>query len=471
MKTRYLLFFPLVAGLLYFISITGSGCAQIGAPTGGPRDSLPPVLINANPKLFATNFTSDKIVLTFDEYIDVQEVQNNVLVSPFPKITPTVDFKLKQVTVKLKDTLLPNTTYAINFGNAIRDNNEANPYRNFTYVFSTGSTIDSLQAKGKVIIAETGKTDSTIIAMLYRNVDDSAVQKRKPDYISKLDAKGQFRFTNLSGGKYRLYALKDGDGGKTYNSKIELFAFAPTDIEVADSTAPIVMYAYAEEKEKEKPAAPAAANPRTAQADKRLRITTNLAGNFQELISDLVLTVNRPLKVFDPQKITLSDTNYNKINAAITLDSTARNIRIKTPWAESMHYFLVIDTSALADSAGTRLAKVDTIRLAAKKESEYGTLLLRFSGLDTSRHPVLQFVKSEEVIKSVPIVSAEWRDRLFVPGEYEIRILYDDNNNGIWDPGNYALKKQPEKAITVDTRLLIKANWDNEREVKLLPIE
>ncbi len=177
------------------------------------------------------------------------------------------------------------------------------------------------------------------------------------------------------------------------------------------------------------------------------------------------------MKVFDPQKITLSDTNYNKINAAITLDSTARNIRIKTPWAESMHYFLVIDTSALADSAGTRLAKADTIRLAAKKESEYGTLLLRFSGLDTSRHPVLQFVKSEEVIKSVPIVSAEWRDRLFVPGEYEIRILYDDNNNGIWDPGNYALKKQPEKAITVDTRLLIKANWDNEREVKLLTIE
>jgi hypothetical protein len=250
MKTRYLLLLPLVAGLLYFITITSSGCAQIGSPTGGPKDSLPPVLVNATPGLFSTNFSGNKIVLTFDEYIDVQEVQNNVLVSPFPKITPTVDFKLREVTVKLKDTLLPNTTYAINFGNAIRDNNEGNPYRNFTYVFSTGNSIDSLEAQGKVIIAESGKTDSTLIAMLYRNVPDSAVQKRKPDYIAKLDARGQFRFTNLSAGKYKLYALKDGDGGKTYNSKVELFAFADQEIEVADSTAPVILYAFAEEKEK-----------------------------------------------------------------------------------------------------------------------------------------------------------------------------------------------------------------------------
>ena len=190
---------------------------------------------------------------------------------------------------------------------------------------------------------------------------------------------------------------------------------------------------------------------------------------MQNLVSDLVLTTNRPLKVFDPQKITLSDTNYNRINSTATLDSTAKNITIQAKWTEGTQYLLLIDTAALADSAGMQLAKSDTIRFTTRKESDYGTLVIRFSNLDTSRHPVLQFVKSDAVIKSVPIRSAEWRDKLFEPGEYEMRVLYDDNNNGVWDPGNYLLRKQPEKAVTVDSRLLIKANWDNEREVKLVP--
>jgi len=192
MKIKVLLYFTASIVVIYFISITGTGCAQIGAPTGGPRDSLPPELVNALPKLMTTNFKGNKIILNFNEYIDVQDVSTNLLVSPFPKTNPTVDYKLKTVTVKLKDSLIDNTTYTINFGNAIKDNNEGNPFRNFTYVFSTGKTIDSLQISGNVIIAQTGKADSTIIALLYRNADDSAVQKIKPNYIAKLDSSFYF---------------------------------------------------------------------------------------------------------------------------------------------------------------------------------------------------------------------------------------------------------------------------------------
>ena len=466
MKIRHLLFTIGIILLTYFISVTGSGCAQIGSPTGGPMDSLPPVLINANPELFATNFNADKIVFTFDEYIDVQDVQANVLVSPFPKTNPQIDFKLKTVTVKIKDTLLPNTTYAINFGNAIRDNNESNPYKNFTYVFSTGSFIDSLGVSGKVIVAETGKTDSTIIALLYRNVDDSAVRKRKPDYIAKLDGEGNFRFTNLSGGAYKIYALKDGDGGKTYNTAIELFAFADTDILVADSTPAVTLYAYAEEKDKK--AAPAATKPPArAQAEKRLKYTSNLNNNVQDLLTNLVLNFDRPLKTVDPNKITLTDTNYNKIDATVTLDSTASNIVIKSPWQEDSRYLLLLNSDAVIDSTDLQLPKSDTIRFATKKTSEYGNLVLRFTNLDTTKHPVLQFVTGTDLYRSVPITTAQWSDKLFEPGDYEIRILYDTNNNGVWDPGNYQQKIQPERAITLDTKLGIKANWDNEREVKL----
>ena len=465
MKYRNFLYAMAAAGIVFFIAVTGTGCAQIGSPTGGPRDTIPPVLVSAYPKLMATNFKGNKITLQFNEYIDVQDVQTNVLVSPFPKTNPMVDFKLKTVTVKLKDTLLPNTTYAINFGNAIRDNNEGNPFKNFTYVFSTGNTIDSLQLKGKVIIAETGKKDSTIIAMLYRNVDDSAVQKRKPDYVAKLDSAGNYTFSNLAAGRYKLYALKDGDGGKTYNSKTELFAFSDADVAISDSTSPVTLYAYAEEKDTRK--TPALSLVKPTAADKRLRYTTTLSNSEQDLLTDLSLTVNKPLKTFEPQNIILTDTNFNKIDATVLLDSTHKIIHVKSKWKEETQYRLIVSRDAIADSTGLQLLKADTIKFKAKKEADYGNLVLRFTNLANVVHPVLQFIKGEEIVKSVAITTAIWSDKLFVPGEYELRILFDENNNGVWDTGNYAKKIQPEKAITLDKNLSIKANWDNERDIKL----
>ena len=428
--------------------------------------ALPPILVSANPKLDATNFEGSKITLVFDEYIEVQDVQNNLLVSPFPKINPQVDFKLKTVTVKLKDTLLPNTTYAINFGNAIRDNNEGNPFKNFTYVFSTGANIDSLQVGGRVIIAETGKTDSTIVAMLYRNVADSVVEKRKPDYIAKLDSKGDFHFTNLSAGKYKIYALKDGDGSKTYNSKVEMFAFADTELTVSDSTAPVTLYAYSEEKDK-KPATAALPVKSITAADKRLRYTSNLTNGSQELLTDLVFTFNHPLKILDTQKIVLTDTNYNKINAAVSIDTTSRIVTIKTKWPENTAYRLLLDKEAFSDSAGAQLLKSDTLRILTKKETDYGSVLLRFNNIPAATHIVLQFVRGEDIFRSFPITETQWREKLFFPGEYELRILYDTNNNGHWDPGSYEKRIQPERAVTLDNKFQIKANWDNERDIKL----
>lgn len=310
MKLKYLLYTTAVFLFIYIVSIGVCGCAQIGAPTGGPRDSIPPVLVSAVPKLLTTNFKGNKITLIFDEYINVLDVQKNVLVSPFPKTFPIIDFKLKTVTVKLKDTLLDNTTYAINFGNAIVDNNENNPFKDFTYVFSTGTTIDSLKLSGTVLMAETGKPDSTLQALLYRNANDSSVEKRKPDYIAKINAIGKFTFTNLSQGVYRVYALKDGDGGKTYNSKIESFAFADTDIIVAGATDSVTLFAYEEEKEKKKIPAITA----KSAADKKLKFTPAPSKNLsQDLRSDFELHFNNTLKNFDTTKIVLTDTNNNKI--------------------------------------------------------------------------------------------------------------------------------------------------------------
>ena len=467
MKIHPLLYCTAAIVGIYFISITGSGCAQIGSPTGGPRDSIPPELVSAIPELLTTNFTGNKIILNFNEYVDVQDVQNNLLVSPLPKINPTIDFKFKIVTIKLKDSLLNNTTYTINFGNAIRDNNEGNPYKNFSYVFSTGKTIDSLQIRGRVIIAQSGKADSTIIALLYQQADDSAVQKRKPNYIARLDSAGNFTFKYLAAGSYKIYALKDGDGGKTYNSKTELFAFTDSMVTAVESFSPITLYAYAEVKEEKKvPKASAVPGKNAAPIDKKLKYTTSLTNNEQDLLTDFVLSVNRPLKTFDAKKIILTDTSFNSISTKVTVDSTQKNISIQTKWKEGAPYRLLVFKDAFSDSSGTELAKQDTIRFVAKQEIAYGSLLIRFSNLAAVTHPVLQFIKGDELYKSVPITSPQWSDKLFLPGEYELRVLFDINNNGKWDPGSYSKKIQPEKAITLDSKFTIKANWDNERDVK-----
>jgi uncharacterized protein (DUF2141 family) len=442
-----------------------SGCAQISAPTGGPKDSLAPQLMGANPKLKSVNVTGNKVTLYFNEYVEVKDAFNNVLVSPLPKISPTVDYKLKTVTVKLKDTLLPNTTYSINFGNAIVDINEGNALKNFTYVFATGDKIDSLQLKGKVLLAETGKADSTLVAMLYRDAPDSAVEKRRPDYISRLSGDGSFTFTSLPAGRFKLYALKDGDGSKNYNAKTEMFAFSDETIVVADSTANIKLFAYSEQKDNRNSKPDVATPP---AADKKFKYTTSLNNGLQDLLGNLVIAFNRPLKAYNEGFINLTDTNYKPISGAkVTADSNRKNILVATKWIPEHVYCLLVNNQLGEDSLGVKLIKADTVRFTAKKEADYGSLVLRFNNRDTAKHMVLQFVQGDNVVKSQAITAREWSDKLFVPGEYELRILYDTNKNGKWDAGSYSQKRQPELVMPLPQKLSIRANWDNERDINL----
>jgi hypothetical protein len=170
--------------------------------------------------------------------------------------------------------------------------------------------------------------------------------------------------------------------------------------------------------------------------------------------------------MLDAKKIILTDTNFNNIATKISIDSTQKNISIRTKWKEGAQYRLLVFKDAFSDSSGIQLAKQDTIRFVTKQETAYGNLIIRFSNLAAVVHPILQFIKDGEIYKSIPITSPQWSDKLFPPGEYEVRILFDENNNGKWDPGSYSKKVQPEKGMTLDTKLIIKANWDNEREIK-----
>ena len=209
-----------------------SGCAKRGSPTGGPIDSIPPVLVNANPKLNSTNFDSEEIRLTFDEFVKLDKVQDQLIISP-PVEKSAYEIKpltgvTKKVFLKLIDTLDANTTYTINFGNSIKDNNENNPLTFFSYTFSTGETIDSLYVKGNISDAYDMVTDEYVSIHLYRidsTLNDSIIFNKRPTYISNSLDSTSYTFKNLRQGKYLIVAMKDVDNNYFFDPFYDKIGF------------------------------------------------------------------------------------------------------------------------------------------------------------------------------------------------------------------------------------------------------
>jgi hypothetical protein len=457
-------------GLIYLIlcigivSFIGYSCANIIPPTGGPRDTLPPVLIDVTPKDSTVNFKGNRIVFNFDEYIDLREVQDNLLFTPLFETVPVVDVKLKTVTVRLRDTLEPNTTYTFDFGNAITDVNENNPYKYYTYTFSTGPYLDSLQLAGRVILAEDGKIDSTLTIVLHTNLDDSAVVKNRPRYAARVDTAGYFRFKNLPRDSFAIYAIGEAGVLRRYTSPDQYFAFADAPVVSGDTTG-IILYAYQEEAKK--PPRASATSGNTAATDKRLRYSSNLSANEQDLLTSLVLTFERPLRNFDSTKLKLyADTTFTPVpNYTITQDSTKKEIHLSTAWREGTQYHLIIDSTFAEDTTARKFLRSDTLDFTTRKTTDYGQLVIRIRNIDTAQNPVLQFVQNDKVVFAVPIKSGRYLQKLFLPGDYDLRILYDRNNNGKWDPGNFFEGRiQPEIAKPLAEKIVVKPDYENEFE-------
>lgn len=218
------------------------GCAKRGSITGGLKDTIAPVLKMSSPKNFNTNFKGNEIKLVFDENIKLKNLNKQLIISPpmknEPLILPTTASKF--ITIKIKDTLQPNTTYSFNFGQSIADNNEGNPFNQFKYVFSTGDYIDSLSLDGTVKDAYDKEVESFVSVMLYEVNDtfkDSIVYKENPRYVTNtLDSLKTFRLENLKAGKYLLVAMKDYNNNNKFNPKKDKIGFSKQFITVPNDT-------------------------------------------------------------------------------------------------------------------------------------------------------------------------------------------------------------------------------------------
>ena len=218
--------FLIVAVLAWIVII--SSCANQGMPMGGPKDSIPPVLLETNPEFRELNYKGNEVRFTFNEYIIPDAVSEALVVSPPLDKRPIIRTKGKSLVIQFNEELKDSTTYSLDLKNSIADNNEKNPYKNLRFSFSTWDVYDSLRIAGRVMNAFNLEPAENNLVLLQKNLHDSAVFKVRPDFIAKTDEKGIFMIDNISPGKYHIFALNDANNDLLYNEGAEEIAFIDT---------------------------------------------------------------------------------------------------------------------------------------------------------------------------------------------------------------------------------------------------
>ncbi len=207
MRARWTYWFVTLAAALLL-----AACASIGSPEGGPRDYTPPQVVKTSPQAGSVNFTGQKVEITFDEIVNIKDQQKKVIVSPAPKTQPLIRAVGKKVTIEFREPLEENTTYVIDFSNAIEDNNESNQLDGYAFAFSTGEDIDTLAVSGIVLRANDLEPMQHVIVGLHSNLDDTAFTNIPLERVSRTNDLGKFSILGLKPGNYHVFAINDVDG-------------------------------------------------------------------------------------------------------------------------------------------------------------------------------------------------------------------------------------------------------------------
>ena len=223
------------------------GCAKIGSPTGGLKDETPPKIVESKPENYSTNFNSKKIEITFDEFIQLKNIYNELIISPPLKERPENKLRGKSLVIDLNNELKDNTTYTLNFGNALADNNEGNVLTNFEFVISTGGYVDSMSVTGKLVNAFNLKPgEEPVYVMLYENLKDSAPFVEIPSFIGKTNKDGAFAVNNIKADTFRIFALKDANSNLLFDASNEKIAFIDSSFVISPELTETTFYYLAD---------------------------------------------------------------------------------------------------------------------------------------------------------------------------------------------------------------------------------
>lgn len=505
-------------------------CAQRSALTGGEKDVLTPEILEVFPQNGSTNFSANEISIRFNEFVKIKNIQNQLIVSPIMEEQPKFKLKGKKLIIQLTASLEENTTYSINFGDAIVDITEDNPHPNFKYVFSTGNELDSLSYSGILLDAFELSPQENKFVMLYNQLEDSVPLKIKPNYLTKTKSDGSFSVTNLKKGTYKVFALDDINGNYLYdlpNEKIAflnqpivldsniseqvLYAFTKTDtiqyikkienkqygklqielnlpnenISIFDKNDEPIAFSFyehnasftkhtfwlTEEIAKDEKLFITKQNGVAIDSslvdlltikdfkDTVLNIKDNVASSF-DLNQEILLQPENPVNDIKIEKIKLLENN-KAVDVLIKKDSISSNIKLKYAFKEKTNYTLKIDSGAFVSINKLTNNSIEK-SFKTKKEENYGTLKFTVSP-NFSGNYIFQLWKKDELI-------AEFYDKqiqVFVvpylkPGEYQVKLIVDENKNKEWDNGDYHKNLQPERLIIYNEMINIQENWDND---------
>jgi uncharacterized protein (DUF2141 family) len=516
---------------LITIGLVIINCANRGTPTGGDRDEDPPIITKSSPENFSTNFNSKEIKIYFDEYIKIQDLQRNLIISPpmdpEPEITP-LGTASKYITIKIHDTLRLNTTYALNFGESIVDNNEGNPYPFFRYVFSTGDYIDSLSVGGSISDALNRIPEEFVTVMLYEvdsSFTDSIVYKKKPNYITNsLDSTATFNLENLKDGKYLMVALKDKNNNYTFEPKSDKIGFVDDYINVpTDSSYTIELFNEQIDFKATRPfllsGQKIGFGYEGTHEDMQIKLLSSVPDGFKNVITkdqkrdtlfywykpkveldsmlfeisnlnyidtltvrlnnqvidslsisprqtgvlpfntDFEIEGNVPIESIDENQISILDKDTLQVDFTTSLDTLMNRLKFDFEKTESNTYQISLLPGALTDFFETT-NDTTSFSLKTRTYADYGNVRIT---LQNAVYPViLQLVDEQDEIEA-ELYSTEPETLDFEnvpPKKYYLRVIYDTNGNGKYDPGSYLKKYQSERVSYYPDILDVRASWN-----------
>ncbi|SHH38006.1 Ig-like domain-containing protein [Wenyingzhuangia marina] len=512
-----------LAILIVILTLFQVSCARMGSPTGGPKDSIPPVMAIAKPANKTTSFKAEKIVIVFDEYIKFEKLNSQLIISPpmekKPIIKPEVGVS-KKISIEFLEPLTPNTTYTINFGNGIVDNNEGNKLGKFSYVFSTGPLLDSLSITGNVIDPLTDKKIENISVMAYKNANDTLVGYYTPNYLSNTLDSTNYSLENLSEANYKLIALEDKNNNYKYDKGLEKIAFLNHDIDLkaADTIDDFILFKEPRDNKIMRPtqtnghviilgyqgkdipevsatgigqndyfiSKPSSKDslyfwfkeipkdtlylnikqdtleqnfsltPRDLKIDS-LIVKSTIKGTLHPNDS-LLLSSNFPIDFINRDSIQVLEQDSIPIEYSIINNPWKQNMLVDFKRQPNKYYSLVLKELAFTDILSQYTGK-QIIKLKTVDPEEYGEIILDIKNPNSTRL-LIEISSDSFKTKTVQIIdtSQEVSFKQLPPGEYQIRIIQDLNKNNKFDNGNFKLRIQPEPVYNFNKKITLRAN-------------
>ncbi|MDZ4668666.1 MAG: Ig-like domain-containing protein [bacterium] len=524
----------LIKSPFYWVIFILLGCAQQVPPNGGLKDEIPPKIIGSRPANKSIHFESDKIVIKFNEYIQIKD-QNQIIISPLLEDKPTIEANGKSIEITFgKNKPIKNTTYTINFGNSIVDVNEGNVLSNTSYVFSTGDVLDSNRISGNIKEAYTQKNQKDIVIGLYQvtNFNDSILSKKYPNYFGKTNDSGVFVIENLPTDSFYLIAFSDQNLDNKYQKNEDVaFVINPiytalTDINIKlnifkpnphlDNT---IIDSLSRQKGKYQFAV---YRPNDIQIKPIGKATyyTNISKGKAEIdtiniyipsyvdSTQAILTINKIdtnytvmvhtkskskltpfyIQIENPEKP--GDSIFIRSNTPIDTILTSQimfmedTLRIKNiylkqtdhfnwvlyyPFKENVAYQIILNDSAIINSFKQANTKINNTFIG-KSSKDFGNVILNISSIKKKGY-LLQLVEQNSEEKIVAQYNSPFADILTIwnlkAGNYQLKLVQDKNQNGIWDNGNFKKRIQPEAIYYDNQTITVKAYWDIEQSVNI----